>query len=682
MAYDLGSLNQKRLSESSKARLTGLMLLCMAIASTVVLRSAFIQLFKNPRLEKMARRQYQAHSLIRPRRGFILDRNGEPLAVNVESNSLAANPSKTINKRQLAKFLSRAVDVPYARILQRLSENREFVWIKRHLNKSELRNLKRWHVMDADGDLVDGLWLVKENVRVYPHKHLAAHTMGAVNIDSEGIEGIELWFNERLRGKVVSVKAIKDALGRPTFIDALAAKNLQDGEPVSLTLDASLQFEVEQQLKSSLQKTGSKSGTVIVMNASNGEILALANEPSFNANEKGTPNERRRNRGLTDGFEPGSTFKAVLAASALSNGFKLTDKVWAEQGSFVLQGHKISEAEAKEKFGWIDLKKMLKVSSNVAAAKIALKLGADRYMKSIRSFGFGTKTGVGFPGEISGRIPVRKEWSPLSLANIGFGQGILVTPIQMTRAYAAILNGGILVQPSLIRNLREPLKDPSLIATDPPTPNRIFSEKVSQDLIQALQEVTADGGTGGKAALPGYRVAGKTGTAQMVDPASGKYSREKYVSSFIGFAVGVEPKIVIFASLSEPRGAYYASVTAAPLFKEVLGVVAHQYSLPFQAVPNPIRLASATQQDRLKLSQAAADFSYKPSLPAGTLAQSQTGWFMPQLKGLSPREVFGVLQGHRFRVEMKGMGTVSSQLPESGNSIAEGGLIRLKLSEP
>lgn len=544
MAHELEVVTQDLcVEDATKARLTALMLFCIAVAALVILRAAYIQIFSNPKLEKLARRQYQTQTLIRPRRGTIFDRNGEPLAVSVESKSLAANPAKIQNVALLAKTLSKATLVPYKKLFQKLSEDREFVWIKRHVSEFELNRFKKYRLMDSDGKLIDGLWLVTESVRAYPHHHLASHILGDVNVDSEGIEGVELWLNERLRGKVVSVSAIKDALGRPTFIDIAAAKNIQDGQSVYLTIDASLEFEVEQELRSAIQKSGAKSGSVIVMNADTGEILAMTNEPSFDANVKGFSPEKRRNRALTDGYEPGSTFKAILAAGALANGWKPTDRVWAEQGSFTLQGHKISEAETHEKFGWVTLKKMLKVSSNIAAAKVALKLGADRFINIMRAFGFGAKSGLGFPGEISGRIPPRKEWGSLTLANIGFGQGILVTPLQMTRAYAAILNGGWLVRPSLIA--RSPEKSVSV---------RIFPHYVSRNLIESLEEVTKDGGTGVTAALPGYKVAGKTGTAQMVDKKTGKYSREKHVASFIGFAAGVEPRIVIFTSLVEPRG--------------------------------------------------------------------------------------------------------------------------------
>ncbi|MEK6579087.1 MAG: hypothetical protein AABZ55_07655, partial [Bdellovibrionota bacterium] len=270
----------------SRRRITILMVFCFALAGAVTVRAVYVQLLPDSRLEHMAKRQFQAKVLTQPRRGAILDRNGEPLAVNLEASSLAANPGKLKNKKAIAWALSQSIGIPTAKILDRLSEKKEFVWIKRQLTEEELFKFKKFGLIDSDGDWINGLWIVKENKRVYPHGQLLGHVMGDVNVDSDGLEGVELWHNERLRGRVISVSAIKDALGRPTFIDAEAAKNVQDGLPVKLTIDASLQFEVEQLLKNAVQKTGSHSGSIIIMNSMDGEILAMANQPSFNPNDK------------------------------------------------------------------------------------------------------------------------------------------------------------------------------------------------------------------------------------------------------------------------------------------------------------------------------------------------------------------------------------------------------------
>lgn len=716
-----------------KARMTAIMLGCAALAAAVVGRAAFIQVFKDPRLERMASRQFQSKVLIRPRRGAILDRNGEPLAINVETRSLAANPSKVENPRQLAKLLAKATGVPYKRILPRLKAGNQFTWIKRHLSEPELARLKKWHLVDADGEFVPGLMQVKESKRVYPHGELAAHLLGDVNVDSEGVEGVELWQNERMRGKILSVAAIKDAMGRPTFIDAVSAKSVQehrDGEAVSLTIDASLQYAVEQELKSAVTKHNARGGSVIVMNAVNGEILAMANAPSFNPNEKNAPSDRRRNRALTDGYEPGSTMKAVLMASALSHGWKLTDTVFAEMGQGLkIQGRKISEAEAHEKFGWINLNKLMAVSSNVGAAKVALKVGADNYFSTLKAFGFTSKTGSGFPGEISGMMPARKQWQPLTLANIGFGQGILATPIQMTRAYAAFLNGGWLVQPKLIvdpANLARGGEE-GIPATRPErsgfgfftranaapegpdggagplvpmvkreAPKRILSEKVASLMLENLKGPVDEGGTGTNANLPGYRIAGKTGTAQKVDPVTHGYSRSKYVASFIGMPLDVEPKVVIFAAVDEPRGVYYSSETAAPLFREVLNAVANRFSLPVRPdTPNRV-LADASGNgkgpgkagDSIKLTHAhpapAPSIAPEPEIALHSRGMTGSGhpiWTMPALKGLTPREALRAFQGHRFHMEVRGVGIIRSQVPPEGAPLVEGDTIKVSLGE-
>lgn len=677
------------------------MFFCVACATAVVGRAAYIQIGRDPRLENMAKRQFQSKLLIRPRRGLIMDRNGEPLAVNAETKSLAANPSKIQNKRTLARLLAKATNQPFAKMLGRIGGEREFVWIKRDIPEKEFHKFRKWGLLGEDGELVNGLFLVKEEKRIYPHAELASHVLGSVNLDSEGLEGVELRANEQLRGKVVSVSAVKDALGRPTFIDVSASKSIQDGEALELTLDASLQYSAETELKAAVAKTGGKGGSVIVMNSVTGEILAMANEPSYDPNQKGVPAWRRRNRALTDGYEPGSTMKAVLLAGALSHGSKLSDKVYAEHGTFTVQGKRISEAEAHEKFDWISLDHVIKVSSNVGAAKIALHLGAEAYHNTLKTFGFGGKTGTGFPGEISGRMPARENWQPLSVANVGFGQGILVTPIQMLRAYATFANGGWLVQPTLFKSKVEG------VASD--APKRIISERVAQDVTTALREVTEEGGTGIKAALDGYEIAGKTGTAQMVDPETGRYSRSKYIASFIGFATNVQPNLVIFASIDEPKGVYYAGETAAPLFREVLNAAVTRFSIPATA-PRGAALAKNAKDhkgrstagsllakaqaassarvvspgpnelhDRIQLSLAKV---VDPVEPQGKTTEGASLWKMPSLQGLTAREAIQTLQGHRFHVEMHGIGVVKTQAPEDGKIIADGSKIRLTLTEP
>lgn len=689
MNQSLQAVSQAPYSDSLKGRMTFVMVGCLIVACALIGRAAVIQIGRDSRLDQMAHRQFRSKLLIQPRRGMILDRTGEPLAINTETQSLAMNPSKIENKRTVARLLARAMDLPYSKTLQRLQEKREFAWIKRHLTDFDLTRLKRWRLIGSDGEPISGLWLVRESRRVYPHGELAAHVMGDVNLDSDGKEGIELLMNERLRGKVVSMSAVRDALGRPAFIDSVAAKAAtegRDGEPVTLTLDASLQFSVEEELRNAVRKANAKGGTVIVMNAANGEILAMANEPSFNPNDRSVAADRRRNRAVTDGYEPGSTMKAVLLASALNKGMKLTDSLYGEHGSFKIQGRTISEAEAHERFEWVSLKKMIQVSSNVVAAKLALKVGADQYSTMLKNFGFGSRTDLDFPGEIPGRVPPRKSWQPLGLANMGFGQGLLVTPLQMARAYAAFANGGWLVQPTLLKNP----------AGKTMPPKRILSEKVAAHVVEALESVMQEGGTGVKANVLGYKLAGKTGTAQKVDPATGAYSRSKYVASFIGFPIfqGMRenPKIVILTAIDEPRGLYYAADTAVPLFREVFNAVASRFSLPASQI-EPAKLLAEAEKGRDVLKSVQSHPAPRPSLPVPTAASiplewigkgsdGRMQWKMPSVQGLSVREAIQRLKGYSFQLELHGQGLVRTQFPEEGKPVSEGETIRLSLDEP
>jgi cell division protein FtsI (penicillin-binding protein 3) len=383
---------------------------------------------------------------------------------------------------------------------------------------------------------------------------------------------------------------------------------------------------------------------------------------------------------------------------------KLSDRVHCNGGSIVVQGRKISEAESHEKFEWLSLDQIIQVSSNVGAAKLALKVGADPFQKTLDSLGFGSRTGIGFPGEIVGKLPSKKPWQPLTLANVGFGQGILVTPLQMLRAYAVFANGGWLVQPRLLKDDREEAR---LAA-----PQRVLTPAQAEAVTQALRMVTQSPGTGLKAVPEGYTVAGKTGTAQMVEPGTGRYSRSNYVASFIGYPVGTasaDARFVIFTALHAPRGVYYASETAAPLFRNVLKIVANRFSLPTHldsrapektlaagkarprndevqtqsAHPVPIAMqrAKAAQLEAAPTVQPVQLLPVSPVSGQASGEEVQMVYRVPSFQGLSAREVLRTLNGHRFRLEIRGTGLVRSQFPEAGQTLADDGQIRLELGE-
>ncbi len=628
-----------------KTRLSLLFILCILLSGALVFRAVRLQLLPQPKLASLAKRQFQSRIVMRPKRGLIADRNGVTLAGNIETMSLAASPSRMKRPAISSRLVSKALDIPLSRIQEKLKDKRDFVWIRRHLTETETQRLRSWKVIESDGEPAAGFILVRENKRVYPNGSLAGHVLGDVNIDHEGLEGLELRMNAKLKGKDAEFLSIRDALGRPSGMDLSSSARAEDG-----------------------RKTGAKSASAIVMDSVTGEILAMANEPAFDPNDSRTPADVRRNRAVTDGFEPGSTMKAVLLAAALSHGAKMSDRVHGERGSFVVQGRRISEAETHERFEWLSLDQMLKFSSNVGAAKLALRLGQEKFKSELVKMGFGSKTGVDFPGEISGRLPGSPRWQPLTTANVGFGQGILATPLQMLRAYAAFANGGWLVRPTLLR-----------LEKQTPVTQRVFSEEIASQLRRALEGTLETGGTGVKARVEGIRVAGKTATAQMVDSNTGRYSRSRYTASFIGFPIGVEPKVVVFTSLTEPKGVYYATDTAAPLFKEILTATLQRLGIPVQQSA-PV-LASAPAHSNRKQKEVVHTPQAAEVIGAGLKPDGTHFWKMPSLHGLSAREALRELQGHAFQVEAHGSGIVQSQAPEVGKAIADGETVRLVLVE-
>ncbi len=674
-------------------RLTAVLAFCGVFAAAIVVRSAFIQLKPDSRFSQLARKQFRSKVLIRPRRGLILDRNGEPLAINSDIESLAIDPSRFKDARKdrssVARRLAQAFRISDKKILAKMQENREFAWVKRHLTSAEIASLRTSRILDTSGSMVDGLWLVKEAKRVYPHGELAAHVLGSVNLDSEGLEGLELSLNERLEGKVVSIAAVKDALGRPAFLDAEAAKDVRDGESVRLTIDAPLQFTVEQELKEGVRTTGAKGGSIIVLDAENGQILAMANEPSFNPNHSGVRPERRRNRAVTDAYEPGSTLKPLLVAAALKNGWKITDRLYGEKGEMKVQGHVISEAEAHERFESISLAQMVQKSSNIVAAKLAMKLGAEKLRAGYSDFGIGTRTQIDFPGEIPGKVGDSSTWQPIHLATLGYGHGLLSTPLQIARAYAVLASGGKSVQPHLLTDR----------ALAPST--QIWPEAVVKRVTESLLLVTQEGGTGTRAAVEGLPVAGKTGTSLVVDPKTGKYAKGRYVNTFVGFAPGAERAIVALVVLEEPKGGY-AGATAAPIFASVykaaaarLGIwkgeekelILTQSRSPDADLPRKKPVISDRLRSSLaKVGAASATSQEQVSRSLQWVDRGEAGdshWMLPSFEGLTVREALRSLEGRDFEVELQGLGfVVRNQVPAPGSVVREGSPIRLTLGEP
>ena len=654
---------------SVRIRLSLVISVFALISVSMLVRSTWLQLIHDPKLENLGRRQFESKILTKPRRGLILDRTDEPLAINLETSSLAGNPQKILKSRATLHLLAHALNVNPLALKKRLDSKKSFFWIERHLSDERMDKLRTHGIIQGNGDMPEGLWIVKEMKRVYPHGELASSLLGSVNVDTEGLEGVELWKNSFLRGKGATVDAFKDALGRPTLINGSETKTV-DGESVALSIDASLQYSVEESLQETMDRTQSDSGMVVVMDSNNGEILALAQSPAHRV---------KKVMALTDGYEPGSTMKPLLLATAINKGVvKLNDQFFGHYGKFVLQGRTISEAEAKEKFGNISLKKMVEVSSNIVAAELALKVGAERFVSGLKELGFGAHTGIGFPGEITGWMPAQtKSIRPLTLATMGFGQSVMVTPLQMLRAYASLSNGGYLVEPTLMKR-----SEKDSIKRIP-----VLKAGAVRDVTEALLSVTeAEAGTGHAAVVEGFRVAGKTGTAQVVDSHTHRYSNTHHISSFIGFPVGVKQPITILVVLNHPKGPnYFGGATAAPLFSKVLKEVTSRFSIPStekvriplaESTPAP---PSSLHQEVIQIAQSSAELAEQSV--ASTKEVNLDHPVMPSMLGLTPQEAILALKPFYPQVQIHGFGLIRKQIPESGSLISSHVRVSLYLEE-
>jgi cell division protein FtsI (penicillin-binding protein 3) len=604
----------------------------------VLLKTADLTLGAQPRLAGLSRRQFQSKLFIKPQRGTIRDRSGVLLATSQPAQSLACNPNLIANKKGIAKRLAHKLGLPYATIFQKLQEKREFTWIKRKLTSQQFKLLLKDPLFSSpNAEASDAFWFIQETMRNYPQSSAKA-LVGSVDIDDSGIEGLELEFNAHLRGKQLSQPSTKDAKGRPTLYLAHANQpfenndilDVEDGLDLTLTLDIQLQKKLHQALESALVQTGASRGLIGVMEAQTGEILALVQECLIPHTCSET-----RSRAISDSFEPGSIIKPLHLASALESGLLLKDKLWAEKGRFLVQGVAIKEAEAHEKFEWLTLEKMIVVSSNIAAAKLALKLGAKATLSSLQKFGLGQKTQIGFPGEVPGRLPLPSTLSALSLANIGFGHGFTVSALQMLRAYCAFFNGGWLVKPKLLLHT-------------PPESQRILQGETAQAISQTLALATAQG-TGKNAKLEGFTVAGKTGTAQMVDPVSKNYSKENYIATFIGSALHTQQTFVILTLLEKPQTHYYASQTAAPLFKTALKITLDHYGYGAPTLA-PTLLPSLAERPP------APAPAFPSSLPPSDMRSSG----FSRLRGLTSREAYQELFNTHPCLFFEGTGFVTN----------------------
>ena len=619
-------------------------------------RAFHLQVFQGDKLMRLGQRQHLKEWIVLPKRGALYDRGSEPLALSLESQSVYARPHRLQNRAEADVKLARILNMKRADVEQKLAAKKPFVWLKRQVSPVEAEQIQALRM--------DGIGMSLEPTRYYPQGGMAGQLLGFVNRDSEGLEGIELQYNEYIRGAAGSSVSERDALGRRVLIEGVEGLHVPPGSDVHLTLDSPIQHLAEKELAATIQKYRARAGVAIVVDPATGEVLALANYPSFDPNSAAQQSaDQRRNRAVTDSFEPGSTFKTILAAAALEEGVVGKDDLfYCEMGKYHYADRVIHDTHPN---GWLPFSKILQVSSNIGFTKVAEKLKKDRYFKYIDKFGFGRVTGLDVPGEVAGLLRKPENWSGIDLATHAFGQGISTTPMQMVMAYAAIANGGILMRPYVTRKIVDP-QGGVVVENQPQIVRRVISEKTAKLLASMLRDVTNEGGTGVAAKVDGFEVAGKTGTAQKAE--RGGYSAKKRVSSFVGFVPAENPRLVALVLVDEPEGNVYGGVVAAPAFRNI--------------AQGALRQLAVAPRDGAVMPSAPAQA--EPALPrpvkrAGIQLVSITDDAVPDFLGLSMREALEKAQSLRINLKVQGNGYVVKQAPAAGERRPEGQTVVVNL---
>jgi len=622
----------------------------VVLLAMVAVRIVQFTLTDSPDLAKLARRQHHEQIHIAAHRGAILDRHGETLASSIERPSLYVRPRRlnADDRGRAQAALSAALDLPPRAVAAKLNSTSNFVWLKRAVSPREQATA---HALG-----IGGIGEVVEARRFYPHGTAAAQVLGFAGVDLRGIEGIERFYEQDLRALTRTLEIERDALGREILTDGMDDPRALDGATVELTLDVALQSIAERALEQGVREAQAAAGTAIVMDPWTGEILALANAPTFDPNDRATiPASHRRNRAINDFYEPGSTFKAVLAAAALEHGVVRPDEmIFCENGAMPVGKWVIHD---HHRHGWLSMAETIAVSSNIAAAKMGEKLGRERFHQFLVDLGFGKPTGVDLPAEVGGMLRPLANWSRINLVTTSFGQGIAVTPLQMARAFAAIANGGQVVQPYV--GLRATSASGERLWEHQPTiVRRVMKPETARMVTSMLEMVTEEGGTGTKAQIAGVRVAGKTGTSQKIEPGTGRYSPDKRVASFVGFLPADQPRLVIMVMVDEPRGSKYGGVVAAPIFAAIGRAALERLGIVPPAPDDLLQEASAVVE---------------PAAPAVPLG-------VPSFLGLSKRMAVERARDLGWMVQVTGEGYVQSQTPAPGAAAAPGKELVLSLA--
>jgi len=666
----------------------------MGLGLGLVVSAAFgIQVEKGAEWSDLAEKQRQRRLHVAPKRGTIYDRNGTPLAVSVEVPSVSVDAVEMLRKVRdedlpaflddASKRIAAALSMDAAQVREKLARRRRFAWLKRQVTAEEVAAIRALGDPANGSRALMGLLVEGEGRRYFPNRELAGPLLGFVSPGGDGKDGIELMLNDHLRGHIEEVRGLRDRAGRLIFSEGIQDEKALAGHNVYLTIDQGIQYVAERELASAIHTHEASSGSVVVVDPGSGEVLAMASYPTFNPNDiEKSEIAARRNRAITDVFEPGSTMKVFTMAAALSARVASpTQTIYCEEGSMAIDNVIIRDTHVS---GWLTPTQVLAVSSNIGAAKLGLGLGERRLYEAFQRFGFGERTNIPLPGEASGVLrPRSRPWVQVETAAASFGQGISVTTLQLAMGIASIANRGRLMNPVLIRRITDGTGN--VVEETPSTVRReAVSSTVARMMSEMLVAVTEGEGTGVEAAVPGFKTAGKTATAQKTDPATGKYSADLYTASFIGFVPADQPRVAIAVVLDEPMIAHAGGSVAAPVFRRVAQAALRYMGVTERGAEGVPLAQIGKEPDPAESAHAAvapsepAQPPMRPLLPAPASSAAGSA-IVSDVTGMPAAAALRSLMDLGLLPRMSGTGRVIRQDPAPGSSVPAGSVVHLIL---
>ncbi len=654
--------------EQRRPRLRWLVVWVLALVwmAAILGRLSYLQLFCYGEYYAKAQRQQQRTFEISPKRGVIYDRKGRELAISLPMDSVFGDPSEINDPEMVAHLLAPALEIPAEDLESKIREAHTPVRLAKKLSPETVQRI--------DDMNLRGVFFQKENRRVYPQHELAAHVLGYVDVDEKGNGGIEYSLDKQIRGRPGKMMVMAD--GRRRWYDRKESA-ADPGASVVLTIDQTIQYIAEKELARAIDETHAKNGTVVVQDPSNGHLLAVAIRPTFDPNNAGSfPEDDRLDRAVMAAYEPGSTFKIVTMTGAIENGVaRPTDLVDCQMGSILVAGRLIHDWHP---FGILSVRDVLAHSSDVGSIKIALRLGAPKFYEAIRAFGIGQLTGIELPGENRGLLRPVENWTASSIGSIAIGQEVSVTPVQIVSAVSAVANGGTLYRPRIVQDVRGGTSPYTRAAMEP---EEVTDAKTAATVREMMETVVLEG-TGKPAQLDGYTAAGKSGTAQKIDPATGRYSANQYVSSFVGFAPVNEPVVTILVVLDSPVGAHHGGEIGGPVFKRIAEQVLSYLDVPHD-VPIGPELQTAGKSNRAPQAEPAVDDNRaryeaavdknesRPAAPTIAFDDQQTV-VVPNLEGQTVRSVTEACSRLGLVPSLIGSGVALEQSVEGGAQVLRG----------